>query len=181
MRGRPFQKGFDLRRNMLGNGGITVYERTPEHRILMSQKLSGRKLSLAHIENVKKNSARYWKGKKLSDATKLKLRIAAIVVRGKILKKDTGIEVKVEQELRRRMILFEKQVPLCGIARVDFLLPKKVVIQVDGDYWHSLPEVINRDRKQDDILIKSGYNVVRLKESEIKQSVEDCIDKLILV
>ena len=48
---------------------------------------------------------------------------------------DTGIELKIEAELIKRNIVFQKQVPLCKIARVDFYLPEyHIVIQADGDY-----------------------------------------------
>lgn len=106
--------------------------------------------------------------------------------------KDTSIELKIEEELKIRSIHYEKQVPLCKIAIVDFYLPKqRIVIQCDGCYWHGCPihqrstiknieERRERDKNKDSILTFNGFNVYRFWEHEINQSVEDCINKLIL-
>lgn len=84
----------------------------------------------------------------------------------------------MEDELIRRNIPYTKQVPLLGIALVDFLLPHDIVIQCDGDYWHS--RVINKgkDIAQDTVLYFKGYKIFRFKGSEIKKSAKKCIDKV---
>ena len=93
--------------------------------------------------------------------------------------KDTSIELKVEAELKRRNINYQKQVPLCKVAIVDFYLPEyRIVIQCDGDYWHNLPNVKERDEKQDRVLSFNGFNVYRFWEYEINKSAQECIDKL---
>lgn len=93
--------------------------------------------------------------------------------------KDTKIELKMEAELQRRGINYQKQVPLCKIARVDFYLPEyRMIIQCDGDYWHNLQKVKERSIKQDKVLTFNGFNVYRFWEHEIKKSVESCVDKL---
>lgn len=121
------------------------------------------------------------KGKKHTELTKAKMREKAIINRGKNKQKDTSIELKVEAELIKRNINYQKQVPLCKVARVDFYLPEyRIVIQADGDYWHNLPGVKDRDKKQDDVLTFNGFNVYRFLGSEINKSVEECINKLII-
>jgi G:T-mismatch repair DNA endonuclease (very short patch repair protein) len=56
----------------------------------------------------------------------------------KIRHKDTKIELKVEKELKRRNINYQKQISLYPRAMVDFYLPEyRIVIQCDGDYWHN--------------------------------------------
>jgi len=93
--------------------------------------------------------------------------------------KDTSIELKVEEELKRRGINYQKQIPLCNIAVVDFYLPEyRIVIQADGDYWHNLLGAKERDEKQDRVLMFNGFNVYRFWEHEINESIEKCIDKL---
>jgi very-short-patch-repair endonuclease len=37
----------------------------------------------------------------------------------------------------------------------------------DGDYWHSLSKNMGRDRTKNAYLIKCGYNMLRLSETEI--------------
>lgn len=90
---------------------------------------------------------------------------------------DTSIELKVEEELKRRNLEYKKQVVLCKIAKVDFLLTKtNEVIQCDGDYWHNLPGRQEYDAKQDKILRENGYTVHRFWEHEINLSTKRCID-----
>lgn len=93
--------------------------------------------------------------------------------------KDTSIEIAIEKELIERHIPYMKQVSILGIALVDFLLPSKVIIQCDGDYWHS--EKINKgkDMAQDMALCVYGYKIFRFTETEIKKSPSGCIDKII--
>ena len=103
--------------------------------------------------------------------------------------RDTSIELKVEAELIKRGINYQKQVPLCKIARVDFYLPEyRIVIQADGCYWHNCPihgkdrftKSVEKDIKQDKVLTFNGFNVYRFWEHQINKSVEECINSLIL-
>lgn len=95
--------------------------------------------------------------------------------------KNTGIEIKIEQELIKRRLNYQKQVPLCKIAIVDFYLPEyRIVIQADGDYWHNLPKQKEKDIKQDSVLTFNGFNVYRFWEHDINESVEKCISKIII-
>lgn len=93
--------------------------------------------------------------------------------------KDTSIELKIEVELRKRGINYQKQVPLCKIAIVDFYLPEyRIIIQADGDYWHNLPKRKEKDEKRDRVLTFNGFNVYRFWEHEINDSVKECINKV---
>lgn len=93
--------------------------------------------------------------------------------------KDTSIERLVENELIKRNINYQKQVPLCRIAIVDFYLPEyRIVIQCDGDYWHSPSVNKGKDKKQDAILTFNGFNVYRFWEHEINECLEKCFDRL---
>ncbi len=94
--------------------------------------------------------------------------------------RDTKIELKIEKELQKRNINYQKQVPLCRIAIVDFYLPEyRIVIQCDGDYWHNKLEQKERDERQDKVLIFNGFNVYRFWEHEINKSAEECINKIV--
>lgn len=139
------------------------------------------KMSLA-----KKGKKQTYKRKPISDETRQKMRRAKLDRPVRIFK-DTKIEIKIENELIKRGIYYEKQVPLCKIARVDFYLPEyRIIIQADGCYWHNCPihgrgEIKNcseKDKRQDSVLTFNGFNVYRFWEHEINESVESCIDKL---
>lgn len=117
-------------------------------------------------------------GKKRTEETKKKQREWHINNPNRIFK-DTKIELKMEEELKRRNINYEKQIPLCKIAIVDFYLPEhKIIIQCDGDYWHNLSEHKSKDKNQDKVLQENGFNVYRFWEHEINENVKMCVNKI---
>ena len=62
---------------------------------------------------------------------------------------------------------------------LDIYLPDlKVGIEYDGDYWHSLPEMIERDKKKDNICKEKNIKLIRIKESEWANNKEKIKEKL---
>ncbi len=60
-----------------------------------------------------------------------------------------------------------------GKFLVDFYLPdRNLVIEVDGDYWHSLEKNKKKDAKKDQYMKEFQINLVRLKESDIRRSCD---------
>ena len=94
-------------------------------------------------------------------------------------KKDTSIEIAIETELIKQNIPYLKQSPVEGIALVDFLLPDKIVIQCDGDFWHSTQEAKDRDTNQDFLLGFRGYKIYRFSGTEIRKSAKKCVKKML--
>lgn len=106
--------------------------------------------------------------------------------------KDTSIEIMMQKELKRRQIDFVTHYPILDICQPDIVIPKKkLVIQCDGDWWHANPKSYNyeglnkiqkdnvrRDTSQDTLLMQKGWNVMRFWESEIRNSVSYCVDKV---
>lgn len=89
-------------------------------------------------------------------------------------RKRTIPEITIRDLLIDMGLTFESEVPL-GFYVCDFLLtPHNVVIECDGDYWHSLPNVIRRDRMKNAWLRGNGYVVLRLPESLIRSNLEEC-------
>lgn len=84
------------------NKGKTPYRMTNEIRIKMSESQ---------------------KGKIISEKTRQRIREYQINHPNRKFK-DTEIELKIEKELIKRNINYQKQVPLCNIAIVDFYLPE---------------------------------------------------------
>lgn len=146
------------------------------HKRLNRYDIPVRDLSEAH-----KGQIPYMKGRHHTPEAKRKIRKATIqqLSSGGMKKKDTSIELALEEELERSKINYEKDVPLCNITVVDFYLPKcKIVIYADGDYWHNLPEVKERDKEQNKILKKNGYKVFRFWGREINKSAKECVNKV---
>lgn len=94
---------------------------------------------------------------------------------------ETSIEKAIEAVLIDNKIQHEKQVPILGISIVDFLLPSGIILQCDGDYWHSIPKVRGRDKWQDRELSSRGYKILRLKEHQIKNNIEECTHQILAI
>ena len=46
--------------------------------------------------------------------------------------------------------------------RVDFLVDKWLVVEIDGAAWHSSPEAVERDRIRDEFFVTDGFIVIRI-------------------
>jgi very-short-patch-repair endonuclease len=117
------------------------------------------------------------KGKPMKEETKQKLRIARM--KQVIPFENTLIERLLQEELKRRSISFEKQLPVLNITQPDILFPeKKIAVYADGDYWHNLPNTQKRDLYINKTLRKNGWKVLRFWEHEIHGNIKICVDKI---
>ncbi len=83
-------------------------------------------------------------------------------------KGPTSIERKVYQFLEDKGIPFEKQKLIKDKFLVDAFIPSRnLIIECDGEYWHNLDKIKKQDRAKDAYLFTCGFNLLRLKESEI--------------
>ena len=97
--------------------------------------------------------------------------------------KDTKPERILQIALSLNNIKYEKH-KLFQIGReffhqVDLFIKPNLVIEVDGDYWHSLEEVITRDNFNNRKLFELGNRIIRVKEHLIKQNVQEFVESLI--
>jgi len=92
--------------------------------------------------------------------------------------KETDIEKKLREGMEIEGMEFEREKPIGRIAVVDFLIKGKLIVQADGDYWHSLPKMIEKDHRQDKILKEMGYVILRFLGSKIKEDVNGCIKEI---
>lgn len=93
-------------------------------------------------------------------------------------KKDTYIEVLIQNELESRDILFEKHKVVFKYHQCDFFIKPNIVIECDGDYWHNLPEIKKRDKENNQLMDNKGYVVMRFWEKEIRENVRKCVDMI---
>ena len=106
-------------------------------------------------------------GKHRDEETKYKLRMARLKQR--FIRKNTTIECAVYEELKLRGFVFETQKPIGNRFIVDAYIPSlNLVIECDGDYWHSLSKTKERDKLKNDYLNDNGFGLLRLTETEIK-------------
>lgn len=86
----------------------------------------------------------------------------------------TEVTSKVDPEQRFALLASQD-------VRPDFLLPQhKVVIEVQGEYWHAQPDQIQRDAIKRYIYTHTGlgYKVYELWDFDIIAGVADEIDKI---
>jgi very-short-patch-repair endonuclease len=89
----------------------------------------------------------------------------------------TDIEKAVQNFLTKLGYEFIREYPIDRYL-ADFYLPEfKLVIEVDGDYWHSLPGAKEHDAKRDIFFKNLGYEVLRLTGSQILKDEDFCIQE----
>jgi hypothetical protein len=150
-----------IKRNSIG------HKRSNDAKIKMSLVSKGKPKSENHKMKLRENS--YWKGKHLSDETKLKMRISAL----KYIKEICGnicphighnekaILDKLEQELNQKII---RQYSVEGYF-VDGYIPKlNIIIEID-----EVPKNKERDIKRQQIIEnKLNCKFIRIKDYEQK-------------
>ena len=90
----------------------------------------------------------------------------------------TSIELKVEDQLKEYGVKYIKQKPINeGHFILDFYLPDyQLVIECNGDYWHSLEKAKVRDRSLEEYVLSKGKDILWLWEHEIKDEWFDISD-----
>ena len=114
----------------------------------------------------------------------------------RIKSKNTGPELAVFRELRKRKIYFRQHYGRAA-GRPDVALPqKKKAVFIDGDFWHGykflktgnrLPAIywrdkirenIERDRRSRAELKRAGWEILRVWEHDVKRKLPATIDKI---
>lgn len=94
-------------------------------------------------------------------------------------KRTSAAESKFGDALEGAGLSPERQVRF-GVWTVDFLFDEAgLVVEYDGDYWHSLPRVKRIDAKKDAYFAEAGYRLVRIRESDFKRSPEEALGRVI--
>lgn len=90
-------------------------------------------------------------------------------------KTESYLEKLMAKELLKYAIPAFPQYPL-GPYTVDFALPtERIVIECDGDYWHSLPQCAARDKRKDKFFKGRGWRVLRFREKRLRRDLSGCI------
>lgn len=80
----------------------------------------------------------------------------------------TNLEKKLYDTLKNKGLRFEKQYLVNGKFLVDAYIPSlNLIIEADGKYWHELEHIKKKDKAENAYLIKCGYKLLRLSETEI--------------
>jgi very-short-patch-repair endonuclease len=96
-------------------------------------------------------------------------------------RKETGIELKLQELLKKMNIPFVTQKPILGVTIADIFIYPNVAIFADGTYWHKGAMKEYKDSEKTKKLRKGGYVVLRLEEKEINNEEIKVQEKLICV
>ena len=91
----------------------------------------------------------------------------------KTRKKETWAEKKLRKMLDKKKIRYQQHRYIEGME-VDFLLPGRIVVEVDG-YVHLKPEVVKKDRRKEFILQAHGYNLIRFTNLDVLYNARNCV------
>ncbi len=135
-----------------------------------------KKLSLSHLGLPSNN-----KGKKASEETKQKIRLARLNQITPV--KDTKIEIKIRTFLEQLNMSYKKHLPIRDIKHFYpcdiYISEYNLIIECDGNYWHKYPDGTEIDYIRTKELQEQGYKVLRLWESDInKMDIKIFIDIL---
>lgn len=139
----------------------------PEWQAAYSKRMSDRLLQQDTRTKSSKSHKQWWAG--LTEVEREVQLLAMFEGRRAYLNgvQRTSIEKAVETILYDLELVFIPQHPVDRLV-LDFYIPDLgLVIECDGDYWHSLPGAKQRDRRRDYWLQSKGYIVVRLTETDI--------------
>ena len=80
--------------------------------------------------------------------------------------------------LKEKGIKFKTQYPVLGKYLADIFIKPNIVVEADGEYWHNRPGAQAKDKKRNKEMTLAGYKVLRLKENEINNLLNNCWGKI---
>ena len=137
---------------------LSEYNRSEEHKEIVSRTQRGKIVS----QKTRKVMSESRKKTHNTPETKAKLRLNRM--RQVFPKRMTSIEIKTKEFLDNLKIRYVMNKPIIGITQPDFFIEPNICIYCDGDYWHSLPKAIERDKRINERLRFNNYKVIRLRE-----------------
>ena len=100
----------------------------------------------------------------------------------------SSLNIKFEKALNEAGLFPEPEYTI-DFYMVDFCFPdKKIVVEVDGDYWHCNPviysepknkqqkRVVSKDKREKTFLINRGWTLLRFWEKDINFDIRKCIN-----
>lgn len=135
-------------------------------------------------ERIKENSRNYYQDnlEEIKEYKNKYYRRARGLPEDADLRKESILERIMRERLQENNIEFIAQhyINLENLTwtRVDFYIPGiNVCLYTDGDYWHSLSEVQERDMRINKALEEMGYKVIRMTETKILKEflIEDIV------
>lgn len=93
---------------------------------------------------------------------------------------ETWIEKDFEKFCIDNEIQYKKQFQIESKGhRYDFLIYDKLLIELDGDYWHNTEKQRRLDEKHNLLANENGYDIIRFSDSDIKKTKGMCFERII--
>lgn len=80
---------------------------------------------------------------------------------------ESGTESMVRLRLTSAKVRFDVQVQLDGVGRVDFLIGRRLIVEIDSRAHHDSPAAYAEDRRRDRAAVARGYVVLRLTYQDV--------------
>lgn len=93
------------------------------------------------------------------------------------MEKHFDLEVQDGKLIGNEEITLDMQVKVLSY-RLDFLVDKRLVVEIDGAAWHSSPEAIERDKNRDAALRNVGYYILRIPAKLVFNDPNAAINKV---
>lgn len=94
---------------------------------------------------------------------------------------QSGTETFSRLRLRSRKIKLRPQVQIGSIGRVDLLVGKRLVIEIDSRAHHTSPENYAKDRARDRQLVSLGYIVLRLTYKDVMDAWDTVLPDILAI
>ena len=92
------------------------------------------------------------------------------------LNSNTSIELKIKEQLDKYEIQYEHPFPLWRFI-CDFRIKNtNIIIECDGDYFHSLPRNRRYDYMKNKYCKENGWRIIRLTEKQINNNIDECMN-----
>lgn len=191
-KGKDYRHSDETLAKMRGERPHTSKPKSAEHRAKISAARKGVKRA-PHSEQTKQRMREAWERRRADkdayaayveavsarmsapDRVEALRTLAARLVRegnhnGK--SRDTALERRMASFLTNHGVAFEAQFILhtpIGDFAYDFLLPtEKLLVEVDGEYWHAKAEAHARDKIKMRLAEERGYRIVRISDKDWK-------------
>lgn len=95
----------------------------------------------------------------------------------KFNRRETWIEKSFEKFCQENNISYIKQYQINDEGhRYDFLISDKILIELDGVFWHNTDKQKMLDEEYNKLAIQHGYDIIRFTDREIKKTKGKCFD-----
>ncbi len=78
-----------------------------------------------------------------------------------------------------KALFFKKNEFNINLCVPDVIINDKIIVEFDGDYWHSLPENVQRDKGKNVLYERRGFHLIRVKEKDYRRDKEECLNNTV--